>query len=267
MRPTDLRVFLIVGLAATLGCVSALREPPPLADLAAASGRQGEKRLAEADRLWDERTIESVREAAERYQASVTDETVQLAALLGATRAHLWIGGHHDDSEVRLASAVAAIDLAQWCGRVDPEEPECDYQLALGIGLQVQERRSTVTDGIPRVVRLLASSIERDPRMDHAGPHRVLALVHLRAPGWPTGPGDVDLGLEQALKAVELFPDFPPNRLALGEAYRDLDETDDSRAEYREAARLASDQATLGMPDAAEWLDQANAELERLEQR
>jgi hypothetical protein len=267
MRRTDLGFVLIGGVVALAGCVSALREPPPLADLAAASGREGQIRLVEAERLWNQRTIESVREAGERYQASVTDEAVQVEALIGAARAHLWLGDHLEDPDARLAEAVAAIDLAQWCGRVDPGRPECDYWLALGIGLQVQERRSTVVDGLPRVVALLGSSIERDPLMDHAGPHRVLALVHLRAPGWPAGPGDVDLGLEQARIAVDLVPDYPPNRMALAEAHRELDEIEQSRREYFEAQRLASDQAARGVPDAAEWLDQVREALKRVEQR
>jgi len=266
MRRTDV-YFLVVGWAVLVsGCASALREPPPLEDLAAASGREGHA-LAVAERLWNQRTIESVREAGERYQAAVTDETVQVEALIGATRAHLWLGDHLDDPGARLAAAVAALDLAQWCGRVDPEEPQCDYWLALGIGLQIQERRTTAVDGLPRVVDLLQLSIDRDPSMDHAGPHRVLALVHLRAPGWPAGPGDVDLGLEQALLAVELAPDHAPNRLALAEAHRELDEIGESKAQYREAERLATDQAQRGVPDAAEWLDEARTALKQLEQR
>ena len=58
-----------------------------------------------------------------------------------------------------------------------------------------------------RMVKLLREAIAADPRLDHAGPHRVLALVLLRAPGWPVGPGDPEGALGEARAAAALFPD------------------------------------------------------------
>lgn len=261
MRPT--RVLLLAVTVATCGCISALREPPPLEEMAAA----GSGRFIEAKQLWDARTPESVRAAADRYQAAVTDESVQLEALLGATRCRIWLADHVEDPEDRLDQAVEAVNLAQWCGRVAPGEVECDYQLALALGLQARERRSTALDGLPRIVELLRSVAERAPELDHAGPHRVLALVYMRSPGWPTGPGDLDAGYEQAQLAVELDPGHPPNRMALGEAHRELDRIEQSRAEYREAERLAIERGARNVPDAQEWLDQARQALQSLEQR
>lgn len=259
-------LFLIAGTVATSGCASALRKPPPLADMAAKS-RAAQGRFSEAERLWNLRSLDSVRSAAESYQAAITQEAVQLEALLGATRARLWLADHEEDAHDRLAAVVEAINLAQWCGRVDPQEPQCDYLLALGLGLQVRERRATAIDGLPRVVSLLKSSIERSPEMDHAGPHRVMALVYLRAPSWPAGPGDIDLGYEQAQRATQLDPAHPPNQLALGEALGDVGEISSSKAAYREAERLALEQLGQGVPDASEWLDLARAALAKLEQR
>ncbi len=261
MWPT--RVLSLAVLVATFGCVSALREPPPLEEIAAA----GSGRFTEAKQLWDERTLESVRAAADRYQAAVTEESVQIEALIGATRCRIWLADHVEAPEDRLVQAVEAVNLAQWCGRVAPEEVECDYRLALALGLQARERRSTALDGLPRIVELLQSVAEREPTMDHAGPHRVLALVYMRSPGWPTGPGDLDAGYEQARLAVQLEPGHPPNQMALGEAHRELDRIEQSRAAYREAERLATERVAQNVPDAGEWLDQARQALQRLEQR
>ena len=270
MRPTEraarsrvIGLLALTGVMATMGCVSALREPPSLEEIAAG----GAGRFAEADQLWNRRTLESVRAAADRYQAAVTDDEVQLEALLGATRCRLWVSDHSEDPDERLDQAVEAINLAQWCGRVAPDEVECDYLLALGLGLQVQERRSTAIDGLPRVVSLLRSAIEREPSMDHAGPHRVLALVHMRAPGWPAGPGDLDAGYEQAQLAVRLDPGHPPNQMALGEAHRELERIDKSREAYTKAEQLAIQLVEQGVPDSQEWLDLARRALQRLEQR
>jgi hypothetical protein len=270
MQPTErlpgskvIGLLVVVGVVTSIGCVSALREPPSLEEIAAG----GAGRFAGADQLWNRRTLESVRAAAERYQAGVTDEEVQLEALLGATRCRLWVSDHSEEPEERLSQAVEAINLAQWCGRVSPAEVECDYLLALGLGLQVQERRSTAIDGLPKIVSLLRSAIERDPLMDHAGPHRVLALVHMRAPGWPAGPGDLDAGYEQAKLAVQLDPGHPPNQMALGEAHRELERIEMSREAYRKAEQLALQLIEQRVPDSQEWLDLSRRALERLEQR
>ena len=60
--------------------------------------------------------------------------------------------------------------------------------------------------------------------------HRALALFYLRAPGWPKGPGDADLGLEHAREAVRLRPEHPPNLLAPGEALDAVGERAESRS-------------------------------------
>jgi hypothetical protein len=111
------------------------------------------------------------------------------------------------------------------------------------------------------MIQLLGEVLESDPELDHAGPHRTVALVYLRAPGWPTGPGDVDLGLEHARTAVALAPAYPPNQLCLGEALRRTDEREASREAYRRAEELALEWAETGDPDATDWLDRARRAL------
>lgn len=268
MNRVGFRLLSLSLLISLVSCASALREPPSLDAIASSSKVDAAAApLGEAERLWAQRTMESVLQAAERFKAAVNEQTVQKQAIIGATRSKLWIADHHDDADRRLGEAVESVDLAQWCGRVDPEEIECDYLLALALGLQAQEKRSTALDALPRIVKLLEGVIERSPLLDSAGGHRVLALVYLRAPGWPAGPGDHDLGLEQAQRAVELVPNHPPNQMALGEAFRKLDEPGRSREAYQVARVAAAERAQLGDPDAPEWLELATKALERLEKR
>ena len=71
--------------------------------------------------------------------------------------------------------------------------------------------------------------------LDHGGPHRVVAMVYRRGPGWPTGPGAPDEGLIEAGRAVKIAPEYPPNQLCLAEA---LNETEDPKQ-----ALLAAEEA------------------------
>src|SRR5260370_1111029 len=78
-----------------------------------------------------------------------------------------------------------------------------------------------------------------DPNYDEAGPARVRALVLIRAPGWPLGPGDAEAGLAAARRAVALQPQYPPNLLAPAEALGktgDPDGAPGKKAHARETA-------------------------------
>ena len=67
----------------------------------------------------------------------------------------------------------------------------------------------TADNGLKTMVPALRRAIEKDPEYDDAGPDRVMALVLVRAPGWPVGPGDPEAALEHAKKAVSLRPEYP----------------------------------------------------------
>jgi tetratricopeptide (TPR) repeat protein len=244
-----------------VGCASALKEPPALHDLAPPSETSSvtdvDALLARADRLHGERTLESARAASGLYLRAAGADEDRIEALIGAVRAQVWIANHEDDAEARERAAVAGVHAAQWCRRIRPAEAACQYWLAVALGVQARERRATGLDAMPRMVELLESAAVQDPELERAGPHRVLALVLLRAPGWPSGPGDPERGLEQARLAIDLFPDFAPNQLCLGEALEAAGETRRSREAYELAATLARPLAEAGDFDAREWLEEA----------
>ena len=127
------------------------------------------------------------------------------------------------------------------------------------LGLQARERSSTGHDALPHMVDLLHKAAAADPPVDHGGPHRLLAILLLRAPGWPMGPGDVEAALPEARAAATIAPGYPPNQLAVGEALRKNGHPDEARAAYAEALRLAT--ADSADPDSAGWADEARAAL------
>ncbi len=102
----------------------------------------------------------------------------------------------------------------------------------------------------------LARAEALDPGFDHAGPARLSAVVLLRAPGWPLGPGDPDAAVAAAQRAVERDPGYPPNLIALAQAEGKSEAQEQARATF-EKARLAI-QAWAATPtaiatDGAQW--------------
>jgi hypothetical protein len=107
----------------------------------------------------------------------------------------------------------------------------------------------------------LHRAIAAAPRLDSAGPHRVLALVLMRAPSWPIGPGDPEEGLSEAKKAVQLYPDVADNQLALAEGLAATGSHEGARTAYGRALVLATAARDAGDPDAVNWMEQARAGL------
>lgn len=247
---------------AALACAPALREPAPLGerpDLPAGQGAGiAARRLGEADAAFARRPdAAEVRRAVALYREAAQADPRAVEGLYGAVRAAVWLAQRERSAEERARRAAEAVELGQRCGRRAPDDARCDYGLALALGVQARERSATVREGLRLMVERLRRAAASDPALDEAGPERVLALVLLRAPGWPVGPGDPQEGLDAARRAAARAPQFPPNALALAEGLAANGDADGARAEARRALALAEARHAAGDPDAREWLDEA----------
>lgn len=161
------------------------------------------------------------------------------------------------DAGTRGALVAAAIDEGRRCEARAPGHPECEYGLALALGLQARERPSTAADGLKRMIERLRRAQAAAAGLDSGGPSRVLALVLLRAPGWPLGPGDPEAALAEARKAVALFPDYPPNQLALAEAFLATGAEQAGHVAARHALDRARQLEAEGNSQAPQWIAEA----------
>ena len=253
----------VVALA--LGCAPALREPPPLAKPpSSAPASSADDLVRKADAAWARRAEpDQARAAQELYLEAASADEARVEGLIGAMRAAAFRIERERDRSARERLAAEAVQLGQWCERRAPADAACKYRLAIALGHQARERTSTAKDALGKMVSLLRETIATDPRLERGGPHRVLALVLLRAPAWPLGPGDPEEALREAEVAVALFPDAAENQLAIGEALTANGRASDARAAYERAAALAEKDAAAGDPEAARWQDEARAALAR----
>jgi hypothetical protein len=240
-------------LLAASACAAALHEPAPLGTMApgAGGGRSADALVAEADAAWARRADPRQAEVAQGLylDAAAADER-RVDAILGAMRALTFRLERERDGDVRGKLAAQQVELGQWCQRRAPAEPACDYRLAIALGQQARERPSTGRDALGKMVDLLRKAIAAAPALDAAGPHRVYAILLLRAPAWPVGPGDPEAALAEARAAAKLFPDAAENQLVLGEALAKNDAPADARAAYQRAVALAAAARDAGDPDA-----------------
>lgn len=250
------------ALLLCIGCASALHKPPPIESIAAAPRTGAAQLLTEAEAAWARRAEPGQAAAAEDlYLQAARADPSRPESFAGAIRAKAFRLGREKDGAERLRLAQGAVQVGQLCEQNAPAAPACDYWLAAALGLQARERSATAKDALPRMTDLLRRAARADPSIDHGGPHRLLATVLLRAPGWPLGPGDPDAALPEAQAAVRIAPDFAPNQLALGEALRKHERAAEARSAYSKALRLATDGAAQDDPDAAGWAEEARAAL------
>lgn len=249
-------------LIVCLACAHSLEKPPAIESIAPLPQGTGAQLLEEAAAAWARRADPAEAAAAEDlYLQAARAGPGNPESYAGAIRAKAFRLGRDRDHSERARLAQSAVGVGQVCEENAPASPLCDYWLAAALGLQARERTATGHDALPHIVDLLRRAARSDPSVDRGGPQRLLALVFLRAPGWPLGPGDVEAALPEAQAAVRIAPDHPPNQLALAEALQKNGRALEARAAYSEALRLATGSGMSDDPDAAGWAEEARSAL------
>lgn len=165
------------------------------------------------------------------------------------------------DGKVRAQLADEATSYADACMAKAPQAAACLYGQAIALGLQARAHPTRAGELLKSMLDCLNAAEATDPGYDEAGPSRVRALVLIRAPGWPLGPGDAESGLESALRAVKERPQYPPNQLALAEAQAKTGDVAGAKQTYTRAREVA--QALPTGDDRDSWLREADHGLQR----
>src|SRR6202020_929777 len=160
--------------------------------------------------------------------SSMTIEQLAAAVAADARRSDL-----ETDSKTRDQLAADAVQNAQACLQRAPQAAACLYYDGIASGLKARAHPLQANEALKSMLDRLSSADAADPVYDNAGPARVKALVLIKAPAWPLGPGDPDAGLAAARRAVALRPDYPPNVLALAEAMAKTGDTRGAEEGYR----------------------------------
>jgi hypothetical protein len=186
--------------------------------------------------------------------ASVAPTSV--AALAAAIDIAARRSDHETDPKIRGELAAEASRDAEVCLSLNPKKAACLYGHALALGLEARSHPTRAGQLLGNMLDALMAAESDDRTYDEAGPARVRALVLIRAPGWPLGPGDIEAGLAAAHRAVTLRPLYPPNLLALAEAMSKMQDKSGARETYMRAHDAAM--ALPATADRDEWLHEAD---------
>jgi hypothetical protein len=164
--------------------------------------------------------------------AAVTLPPAQLVAAVQADTDRIDRSKDPAERSRLLATATAN---AQQCVAEAADNGACHYAWAQVLGLTARERSMQAVALLKQMLASLKQAESLDPAFDHAGPARLTAVVLLRAPGWPLGPGDADAAVSAAQRAVEREPSYPPNLITLAQAQAKTEATAAARATFAKA--------------------------------
>jgi hypothetical protein len=165
------------------------------------------------------------------------------------------------DSKIRAQIAADAMQNAQACVERAPQAAACLYYDGVALGLKARAHPLQANESLKAMLEALNGAEAADAAYDQAGPARVQALVLIKAPAWPLGPGDPQTGLAAARRAVALRPEYPPNVLALAEALAKTGDAHAAQDAYRRARDLI--QALPRSRDRDDWLHEADQALNK----
>ena len=176
------------------------------------------------------------------------------------------------DPAQRAPLLAAASVSAQQCLAQSADNANCQYAQAQVLGLTAREHPLQATALLRQMLTYLAKAEGLDPALDHAGPARLTAVVLLRAPPWPLGPGDVDAAVVAAQRAVQRDPAYPANLITLAQAEAKSAGAPQARATFGRAQTAvqawagAADQTPAALAtQRAQWLRSIEQGLRELQ--
>ncbi len=210
---------------------------------------------------------EAFRTSRARYQKDRSD----VQAAWQFARASFDLAEFVSDKEQRAEVANQGIEATRRALAQDPDSAESHYYLALNLGQLARTKNIGALKLVHEMEREFKAAIKLNGKLDYAGPHRSLGHLYRDAPGWPTSIGSKTKARAELERAVELFPDYPGNRMALAESYAKWGEKRSLQAELetlKETLPKARKELTGPMWSASwtEW-DQRLEKLQRAQEK
>jgi hypothetical protein len=193
-------------------------------------------------------------------RANFIDKKSKYTALVLSRIAFLVADSIDGDDEKVKKTAEIGVSAARSIG-IDQTNPEACYYFALNQGLIVQMRGLFALGKLPEIHEKLKFA-QKVESLDAGGPLRVLGMMYLKAPAWPTGIGDLDKSLDLLEQATKKYPENPQNFMFYADALIQDDNKDKALQNLEIAEKLAVPEI-WGSYYAKKW----QAEIETLKKK
>lgn len=157
----------------------------------------------------------------------------------------------------RASVAEEGIAACRAVIRTEPKSAESHYYLAMNLGQMARTKLLGALWLVSEMEQEFKKVRSLNPALDFAGPDRCLGLLYLDAPGWPASIGSQAKAKTHLLRAVELAPRYPENRICLLEAALRWNDRKLIAREVKEIAALLPEakQRLTGEAWEVSWVD------------
>lgn len=181
-----------------------------------------------------------------------------------AHAANSWRALDPSSIEAVVAEADAECSLADLAERDDEVEPHLDRALALvqpfvdsrsasmptqiaaglelasaeALGLRARQRGAGAAMLLKAIYTHAKAAVDLDPNYQEGAARRLLAMILVKAPGWPQGPGDYDGGVKMLEDYIAQYPRVAEGYIHLADAFLDAHRLRDAQAMLARARPL-----------------------------
>lgn len=212
--------LLLVEVVLLFNCSSSIRGGNQVSVNLREDRRSPEELLEGAKNLIVEgNPIEKIKEGFELVErAELLQNKESFETCLLKVKAAFYISDYSQNKFLIISWAKRGQELAKRLIDYASNRVEGYYYYAVFTGLLVQAEPVGGLSIVPEIKEYAERAIKIDKSFDDGGPLRLLGMLYIKAPPWPTSIGDVDLGIELLEEAVNISS-YPLNKLFLAEAY------------------------------------------------
>lgn len=181
------------------------------------------------------RDIPSVERSYASYKQVLAIRADDYVILWEAARTAVWLSNFGPEDK-QDDYARAGITWANTAVKIKPDGEEGLFYDGALAGKLAELDMAYGLDGLKIIQKRMRQLIEMKSTYIYGGPDRVLAIVLMRSPGSPIGPGDWDEAEKHMTRALEIDPNWPENQLYMAELEFGLAKKRND-AKYAESAR------------------------------
>jgi len=160
------------------------------------------------------------------------------------------------NSTERAEIAEQGIAACKQALTLNRDSAQAHYYLGMNIGELAQTRGLGALKLVDQMEHEFELARTLDEQLDYAGPDRNLGMLYRDAPAW-ISVGSKSKARKHLIRAVELAPKYPENRLNLAEGYVKWSDHVGVRREFKELEELWPNARTnlVGAAWSSSWMD------------
>jgi len=204
----------------------------------------------------------------EKAKAAHLNNTNDVETALKFAKSCFELGEFATNSAQRASLANEGIEVCKEIIKTNSLNAEAHYWLAMNYAQLSRTKGWGALKIVNEMEKEYLKAIEINPRIDYAGPHRLLGLLYRDAPGWPISIGSKTKARHHLEQAVKLAPEFPDNQIFLIESYLKWSEKKLAEEQYKKALPLIESARAVfhGKEWEASW-DDWNNRLKKIESK